>query len=54
MIARNAFNYTVDRILRRRCVPVAGAGISMSSSSPSTEKVHNVKWMVNTLKKRVI
>ncbi|EJP3280092.1 SIR2 family protein [Vibrio cholerae] len=53
MIARNAFNYTVDRILRRRCVPVAGAGISMSSSSPSTEKVHNVKWMVNTLKKEL-
>lgn len=34
-------------------MPVAGAGISMSSSSPSTEKVHNVKWMVNTLKKEL-
>lgn len=53
MTARNAFNYTVDRILRRRCVPVAGAGISMSSSSPSIEKVHNVNWMVNTLKKEL-
>lgn len=51
MIARNAFDYTVDRILRRRCVPVAGAGISMSSVSPSSEKVHNVNWMVNALKK---
>ncbi len=51
MIARNAFDYTVDRILRRRCVPVAGAGISMTSKPRSGEWVHNVKWMVTTLKK---
>lgn len=53
MIARNAFNYTVDRILRRRCVPVAGAGISMSSISPSNEKVHYVNWMVDALIKEL-
>lgn len=34
-------------------MPVAGAGISMSSYSPSIEKVHNVNWMVNTLKKEL-
>ncbi|AAF96629.1 TPA: SIR2 family protein [Vibrio cholerae] len=53
MIARNAFDYTVDRILRRRCVPVAGAGISMTSKPRSGEWVHNVKWMVTTLKKEL-
>lgn len=52
MIARNAFDYTVDRILRRRCVPVLRiAGISMTSKPRSGEWVHNVKWMVTTLKK---
>lgn len=53
MIATNAFDYTVDRILRRRCVPVAGAGISMSSVSPGSQNVHNVNWMVNALKKEL-
>jgi len=53
MIARNAFEYTVDRILKRRCVPVAGAGISMTSVPPSGERVHNVNWMVSTLKKEL-
>lgn len=50
MIARNAFDYAVDRILKCRCVPVAGAGISMGSVLPSGEWIHNVGWMVKTLK----
>jgi len=54
MIARNAFDYTVNRILRRRCVPVAGAGISMTSKPSSGESVHNVKWMVDALKKELL
>ncbi|MGZ9898996.1 SIR2 family NAD-dependent protein deacylase [Shewanella gaetbuli] len=53
MIARNAFDYTVDRILRRRCVPVAGAGISMASAPENNECVHNVNWMVKALKKEL-
>lgn len=53
MIATNAFDYTVDRILSRRCVPVAGAGISMPSVSPSGERVHNVTWMVRVLKEQL-
>jgi hypothetical protein len=54
MIARNAFDYTVNRILRRRCVPVAGAGISMKSKPSSGESVHNVNWMVDALKKELL
>jgi hypothetical protein len=50
MTARNAFDYAVDRILKRRCVPVAGAGISMSSAPPNGERIHNVGWMVAALK----
>lgn len=53
MIATNAFDYTVDRILRRCCVPVAGAGISMSSVPRSDEWVHNVTWMVRVLKEEL-
>lgn len=54
MIARNAFEYTVNRILRRRCVPFAGAGISMPSVSPSGECVHNVTWMIKVLKDELL
>lgn len=50
MIARNAFEYAVDRILNCRCVPVAGAGVSMGSVPPSGEWRHNLVWMVKTLK----
>ncbi|RUO21827.1 SIR2 family NAD-dependent protein deacylase [Aliidiomarina haloalkalitolerans] len=53
MIATNAFDYTVNRILRRRCVPVAGAGISMPSVLPSGEQFHNVTWMVRVLKEEL-
>ncbi len=53
MIAKNAFDYTVDRILKRRCVPVAGAGISLTSVSPNGESIHNVNWMVQALKEEL-
>jgi NAD-dependent SIR2 family protein deacetylase len=53
MIVRNAFDYTVDRILKRRCVPVAGAGISMASVPENDEWVHNVNWMVRALKEEL-
>lgn len=49
MIARNAFDYTVDRILKQRCVPIAGAGISITSKHALGWEVHNVKWIVATL-----
>lgn len=53
MTARNAFEYTVNRILKRRCVPVAGAGISMASVPENDEWVHNVNWMVRALKEEL-
>lgn len=54
MVARNAFEYTVDKILNKRCVPVAGAGISLSSQSADGDHIHNVVWMVETIKKELI
>ena len=51
MLADNSFDYLVSQILNKRCVPVAGAGISLSSKAPDKENVHNVGWMVDTLKK---
>ncbi len=50
MIARNAFEYIVDKILKKRCVPVAGAGISLSSEHPDGHCFHKVAWMVGELK----
>jgi hypothetical protein len=53
MLADNSFDYLVSQILNKRCVPVAGAGISLSSKAPDNENVHNVGWMVDTLKKEL-
>lgn len=51
----DAFEYAVDKILNKRCIPVAGAGISISSNHPdSGDEFHKVEWMVNTLKSRVL
>lgn len=54
MNKENAFDCVVDRIMNRRCVPVAGAGISLGSNPPSGEWVHNVPWMVRALKKGLL
>ncbi|ARU26064.1 hypothetical protein CBR65_00680 [Cellvibrio sp. PSBB006] len=53
MIARNAFEYAVDRILKSRCVPVVGAGISTLSKHELGWDVHNVKWMVDRLENEI-
>jgi hypothetical protein len=54
MSARDAFEYIVDRILKKRCVPVAGAGISLSSEHPDGYRFHNVKWMVGEVKRSLL
>jgi hypothetical protein len=53
MLADNSFDYLVSQILNKKCVPVAGAGISLSSKDPDNENVHNVVWMVDALKKEL-
>lgn len=52
-----AFDYIVTQILNRRCVPVAGAGISLfsvDSKNINGPRVHNVDWIVATLKNDLI
>ena len=53
MALANSFEYVVSQILNRRCVPVAGAGISLSSGSshphPQGHKYHDVNWMIGRL-----
>jgi hypothetical protein len=54
MLTENSFDYLVSQILNKRCVPVAGAGVSLSSKAPNNEKIHNVWWMVETIKNELI
>lgn len=54
MTFNNSFEYVVGQILHRRCVPVAGAGISLFSKHPQGHKYHNVNWMVYRLKDALI
>ena len=60
MSARSPFEYITNQILKKRCVPVAGAGVSLFSiqektlSNDKCNKVHQVPWMVDTLKKALI
>ncbi|SEB61524.1 SIR2-like domain-containing protein [Burkholderia sp. WP9] len=42
--SRNAFEYLVDRILRKRCVPLIGAGISMTSTKNGKEWNGHSVW----------
>ncbi|MFC1315963.1 MAG: hypothetical protein G8D79_15720 [gamma proteobacterium symbiont of Ctena orbiculata] len=51
----DAFEYVVDKILNKCCVPVAGAGISVSSThSDGGERFHTVDWMVDKLKRKLL
>lgn len=50
----SAFEYIVSQILNNRCVPVAGAGVSLSSKHPSDQWFHQVPWMVNKLKEELL
>lgn len=54
MKAIPSFVYIVNQILKKRCVPVAGAGISLSSENSSAEKFHTVPWMVSKLKAELL
>lgn len=54
MNPNNSFEYAVRQILNRRCVPVAGAGISISSKHPETYNYHSVPWMVETLENNLL
>lgn len=50
----SSFEYIVSQILNKCCVPVAGAGVSLSSENLSAEKFHKVPWMVNKLKEELL
>ncbi|ENS4992863.1 SIR2 family protein [Vibrio paracholerae] len=50
----SSFEYIVSQILNKCCVPVAGAGVSLSSKHPSDERFHQVPWMVKTLKAELL
>lgn len=50
----SSFGYIVSQILNKRCVPVAGAGVSLFSKHPSGEWFHKVPWMVNKLKEELL
>ncbi len=51
----DAFEYAVEKILQKRCVPVAGAGISISSTHPDGGEIfHTVSWMVDKLKRELL
>lgn len=54
MSRKSSFNYIVNQILSKRCVPVAGAGVSISSKHPSGEWFHQVPWMVKKLKEELL
>lgn len=54
MPLNNATDYIVQRILQKGCVPVAGAGISMSCRSNKSDMIHNVQWMTSTLKAELL
>ncbi|MBB1427932.1 SIR2 family protein [Shewanella sp. SG44-2] len=49
MNPNNSFEYIVRQILNRRCIPVAGAGISLYSEHPEGLRYHTVPWMIATL-----
>lgn len=54
MNSQSPFNYIASQILNKRCVPVAGAGVSLFSKHPSGEWFHKVPWMVNKLKEELL
>jgi hypothetical protein len=54
MNPNNSFEYAVRQILNRRCVPVAGAGISLLSKHPEKHNYHRVPWMVETLESNLL
>jgi hypothetical protein len=54
MNPNNSFEYAVRQILNRRCVPVAGAGISLFSKHPEKYNYHRVPWMVETLENNLL
>ena len=54
MAVVTAFDYIVRQILNRRCVPVAGAGISLSSTHSKGLNVHNVGWIVSELERELL
>ncbi|MFT6909564.1 MAG: hypothetical protein ACJAS1_006287 [Oleiphilaceae bacterium] len=54
MNPNNSFEYVVRQILNRRCVPVAGAGISLNSEHPEGLRYHTVPWMIATLESALL
>jgi len=53
MSRHSPFNYIVSQILNKRCVPVAGAGVSLFSVHPKGGHFHRVPWMVKTLQEEL-